>query len=413
MRLAGDFDAVHTAGDNAPVLPTDTMRGTCFALARDGIDSVARLRAAAGRPVPRGLARRPRRCGSGSSPSRGSGWRSTARRTTTPSGPAAGGQPVAHPDPGPRRRRRSSIGGVRGARVLKTTGSAFSGYLEDEYTTLPPTRDRIMATTIDADVGDHLAATSTTRRSPTRSRRRCWRGSRPTTTASRSSTRCTRWARRSSTRTPDVTWIRFRLPNEHHILADLSRLRAGQPERGLPRRRPPVRRHRGHGRPRGPHPGARLVSADGRARTPTRWTALLAGVEEADARRRARGRASPATRQPVQVLYVPARPDPPRHGRAGTATAALRLLEAHAPDGPTLARGLRARRRPRAGRPRPRPGGRQARPTSRSRTCAATPRTATSVGRRETEAATSTAAAAARGGGDRRRARARRSSGSG
>ncbi|MEX1177060.1 MAG: hypothetical protein WEB09_01235 [Nitriliruptor sp.] len=63
---------------------------------------------------------------------------------------------------------------------------------------------------------------------------------------------------------------------------------------------------------------------------------LLAGVDDADAEAARAWPGAPATRQPVQVLYVPLdqiRPDTAvRHG-----TAALRLLEAHAPDGAALA----------------------------------------------------------------------------
>lgn len=63
---------------------------------------------------------------------------------------------------------------------------------------------------------------------------------------------------------------------------------------------------------------------------------LLAGVEAADARARRAWPGAPATRQPVQVLYVPAdqvRADTPRAAGA----EALRLLERHAADGPALA----------------------------------------------------------------------------
>ena len=40
--------------------------------------------------------------------------------------------------------------GLRGLVVLKTADSAFSGFPRDEYTTLPETRDRILATSITA-----------------------------------------------------------------------------------------------------------------------------------------------------------------------------------------------------------------------------------------------------------------------
>lgn len=64
---------------------------------------------------------------------------------------------------------------------------------------------------------------------------------------------------------------------------------------------------------------------------------LLAGVEDADADATRDWPGVPATRQPVQVLYVPLdRVRPETTTRYGT--AALRLLEAHAPDGASLAR---------------------------------------------------------------------------
>lgn len=33
IALEGDFDAIHTAGDNSLCLPTDTMKNTVYALA--------------------------------------------------------------------------------------------------------------------------------------------------------------------------------------------------------------------------------------------------------------------------------------------------------------------------------------------------------------------------------------------
>ncbi len=35
VSLEGDFETVHTAGDNSQVLPTDTMKNTIYALAKD------------------------------------------------------------------------------------------------------------------------------------------------------------------------------------------------------------------------------------------------------------------------------------------------------------------------------------------------------------------------------------------
>src|SRR2546428_8870628 len=35
ISLEGDFDSAHTAGDNSKILPTDTMKNTVYALAKD------------------------------------------------------------------------------------------------------------------------------------------------------------------------------------------------------------------------------------------------------------------------------------------------------------------------------------------------------------------------------------------
>lgn len=49
--------------------------------------------------------------------------------------------------------------GIQGLLVLKSTGSAFYGFMRDEYTTLPETRDRILSTEVDATWEWHLFKT--------------------------------------------------------------------------------------------------------------------------------------------------------------------------------------------------------------------------------------------------------------
>ena len=53
---------------------------------------------------------------------------------------------LARPDAAP-----EMSSGVLGARLLKTTQSGYEGFLRDEYTGLPDTRDRILATALDAE----------------------------------------------------------------------------------------------------------------------------------------------------------------------------------------------------------------------------------------------------------------------
>lgn len=219
VRLHGDFVAAHEDGDNAAVLPTDTMRGTCFALARDGIPSVAEY---GSRLAQRFL---------DASPNTTTAVVTLIQHPWQPVKvdgephdhtfrPGAGGRPTwtvtLDRDSAP-----SITGGVLGARVLKTTGSAFSGFLRDEYTTLPEARDRIMATTLDAWWGtrgpdvDHAALGTDV----------------PATALATFAThdesesvQHTMHAMGSAVLDahPDITWIRFRLPNEHHILSDLT-----------------------------------------------------------------------------------------------------------------------------------------------------------------------------------------------
>src|SRR4029077_18293515 len=42
------------------------------------------------------------------------------------------------------------VSGLTGMTLLKSTGSEFWGYREDHYTTLPETRDRMLATAVEA-----------------------------------------------------------------------------------------------------------------------------------------------------------------------------------------------------------------------------------------------------------------------
>ena len=219
VRLEGAFEAAHVDGDNAAVLPTDTMRGTCFALARDGIDTVAGFaRRVADRLLVASPAVRQVTIEVVAHP-----WERIevdGRGHDHAFRPAPGGDQVIVLTQ-PRDQAPEIQGGARGVRVLKTTGSAFSDYLVDEHTTLPPTRDRIMATTVEArwgttgpDVEHERLATAVP-------------ASFAATFAEHDqseSVQHTLHAMGSAVLDahPELTWIRFRMPNEHHNLVDLS-----------------------------------------------------------------------------------------------------------------------------------------------------------------------------------------------
>jgi urate oxidase len=144
IQLEGDFDACYIEGDNSSVVPTDTMKNTVYALAKE--DAAAQPEAFAlllGRHF---LESQPQvskatveiqshpwhRHGAFSFLGGGSQLR-LAHVTLA----RAGGQD-------------SVQAGVTGCTMLKTTGSAFEGYVKDRYTTLKEASDRILATSLEA-----------------------------------------------------------------------------------------------------------------------------------------------------------------------------------------------------------------------------------------------------------------------
>jgi urate oxidase len=148
IGFEGDFEAAHTKGDNRKILPTDTMKNTVYVLARQypveaveefcqhliehfltynpqvsrvGIDATENLWA---------------RVPQGGKPSAFTFTRTGSEtRTAELSGTREG---------------TTIHAGIQGLTVLKTTKSAFDGFLRDPYTTLKEDRNRILSTTIHA-----------------------------------------------------------------------------------------------------------------------------------------------------------------------------------------------------------------------------------------------------------------------
>ncbi|MCO5995331.1 factor-independent urate hydroxylase [Actinoallomurus rhizosphaericola] len=167
VALSGDMAAVHLTGDNAAVLPTDSQKNTVFAFARkhgiaeieefalllarhfvDSLPSVHRARVAVEEylwdRIPAGDGADGAGAGrTGADGTRASGtghsFVRSGRETRTC---------VVHYD-GPSE-RATVVSGLTGLTVLNSTGSEFHGFAEDEYTTLRPTRDRVLATEVRA-----------------------------------------------------------------------------------------------------------------------------------------------------------------------------------------------------------------------------------------------------------------------
>ena len=147
VRLEGDFETVYLEGDNASVLPTDTMRASAYALAFDRPDEeLERF----------GLRYSEYLLEASPAATRAEVWISERPwdRVVTDGVPhphtVTRG---AHRWTGDVLRTREDVrvtSGLDELYLLKTTGSAFGGFLRDHYTVLPETEDRIMATKVEA-----------------------------------------------------------------------------------------------------------------------------------------------------------------------------------------------------------------------------------------------------------------------
>ncbi|MDB5322565.1 MAG: urate oxidase [Phycisphaerales bacterium] len=153
ITLTGNFERSYTHGDNSNVVATDSMKNTVYVLAKTHpldspesfahhlaehfVKTYAQVKGAevsieqsawrridvAGRPHPTAFE------------SAGA-----ELRTTMAYFGQRDARPAAH----------FIQGGLAKLLVLKTTDSAFTGFVRDAYTTLPETRDRILATEVSA-----------------------------------------------------------------------------------------------------------------------------------------------------------------------------------------------------------------------------------------------------------------------
>jgi urate oxidase len=147
IRFEGDFESAHTKGDNSKILPTDTMKNTVYALARQyPVEAVEDF---AQHLIEHFLTYNPQ-VSAVSVDAKEHLW----GRITH------GGKPHASAFTRISEKRTSSIrgthdqntirAGIEDLVALKTTKSAFEGFLRDPYTTLKEDRNRILSTAIHA-----------------------------------------------------------------------------------------------------------------------------------------------------------------------------------------------------------------------------------------------------------------------
>jgi urate oxidase len=218
IALGGGFERVYTHGDNSPCIPTDTMKNTVYALAKrtdfDSAEDFGRILAThfiesfghvdwAEISIEQALWSRIQVDGTPHAHAfqrEGSGTRTAFVREKR------GGTPLIR-------------GGLAGLEVMKTTRSGFDGFLKDQYTTLPETTDRILATIVDAswDYGirpaDYNALFETARQTILEA----------FATHDSRSVQQTLYAMGEIllARVPEIESVSFTMPNQHRILVNL------------------------------------------------------------------------------------------------------------------------------------------------------------------------------------------------
>lgn len=144
--LRGDFSAAHLTGDQADVLPTDTQKQTAYAYAKEkGLEQIENYGLALARHFVHDVA-----------PVEAArveieeyAWeRAVVNGVEHDHTFIRKGQEVRIAAVTVDADGEWVVGGLKDLIILKSTGSEFAGFLEDGYTILEPTHDRVMATSL-------------------------------------------------------------------------------------------------------------------------------------------------------------------------------------------------------------------------------------------------------------------------
>ena len=148
IQLEGDFDIVYTEGVNKNVLPTDTMKNTIFALAKE--HPLTTIEDFGLYLTEYFLSHNPQVSAVTVDLAQVRWERMTNDSAAEPHTYIGGGNEQQTAKVRRTHEGVSVESGIRGVRILKTTKSGFEDYIVDKFTTLPPSSDRIMATEMES-----------------------------------------------------------------------------------------------------------------------------------------------------------------------------------------------------------------------------------------------------------------------
>jgi urate oxidase len=220
VLLQGDFEAAHVDGDNSKILATDTMKNTVYSRAKES--KATAMEEFAKELIEYILPRNPqvshaqvtieealwKRMTVDGKPHDHSFMHGSNEVQTTV---------VERATKGPWK----IVSGLDGLHILKTTKSAFEGYIKESLTTLPETKDRIFGTVVKAewtytkDALEFNAARTKLREAMLK----CFAGH------DSKSVQETLYAMAKAAIevTPQIDDIKLTLPNKHSLLFDLKR----------------------------------------------------------------------------------------------------------------------------------------------------------------------------------------------
>jgi len=210
VALSGDLDATHVTGDNAGVLPTDTQKNTVYAFAKEhGIDQPEDFGLRLARHF---VATRPT-IHSARVHIEQYGWRRLGPHSFQRDGAETRTAAVTVDGAG-----EWVVAGLTDLVLLNSTDSEFWGYVKDGYTTLPETKDRVLATAVSArwrvEATDWAASYEGVKAALVAAFVETYSFSLQQTLYA--------MGRRVLEERPEVLEVRLALPNKHHLLVDLA-----------------------------------------------------------------------------------------------------------------------------------------------------------------------------------------------
>src|SRR6476659_4752317 len=147
-HLKGDFESSYTSGDNTKVVPTDTIKNTINIFARQHLGpEIERFALMLGEHF---LTRYEQLRDAEIQISERQWERLAVDGEPHPHSFQAGGEGRMFTRVTCDRTTKTVRSGIRDLVILKSTGSGFENYPKDEFTTLPETADRILATSFGA-----------------------------------------------------------------------------------------------------------------------------------------------------------------------------------------------------------------------------------------------------------------------